>query len=222
MSTKRIHSVTLPDGTVATRTSASRKYEWVVIAKDEGRPIDTTYHTSGEGWYAYRWSSSRDAAEKAAAQWRSWGYPQYPRTVRVVEVVSIEERETKQGTKRPYRVTAWSDLSPYRQHLGGGKTHATLEAARKVALKLQAEHPDAVVQAYDHDGGATYELQAGELVEVEREPRYVKCAGSGQRPTSGKFRSFGRRWQYECHECGDWATYVKSREVLADHHRLTK
>lgn len=210
----RTHTVTLPDGKVETRKSDSREYAWVVIAKDKGRT---------EGWYAYRWSSTRALAEKAAAQWRNWAYPEYPRTVRVVPVESVEEREVKQGSKRPYAV--W-DVSG---HTRGGN-YASLEAARKAALKLQAEHPDSKVKVLDHTHGTfvadvTYELLAGELVEIDRyeyvrpEVSYVRCEGSGQRPQGGKFRSAGRNWEYQCHECGEWARYIKSREVLADHAR---
>lgn len=81
-----IHTVTLPDGRTAKRTSQGRTYAFVVIAEHLGGRID--YDKKGfpfepdgtSAWVALSWSSRRDLAEKDAAQvTRTWN-----RSVQVV------------------------------------------------------------------------------------------------------------------------------------------
>lgn len=80
---KQTFAVTLPDGTVATRTSATKTYTHVVVGYEpshwrDGKPT----------WMTLRWSSSLDLASKEArsAAWRRWLAQNLLREIRVLEV----------------------------------------------------------------------------------------------------------------------------------------
>jgi len=58
------HTATLPDGTVATRTSKTRVYSHVVAVRDHGGP-----------WSAANWCSRQDLAAKYASQQQRYLQP---------------------------------------------------------------------------------------------------------------------------------------------------
>ena len=58
------HTATLPDGTVATRTSKTHVYTHIVAVRDHGGP-----------WSAANWCSRRDLAAKYASQQQQYRQP---------------------------------------------------------------------------------------------------------------------------------------------------
>ena len=58
------HTATLPDGTVATRTSKTHVYTHIVAVRDHGAP-----------WSAANWCSRRDLAAKYASQQQQYRQP---------------------------------------------------------------------------------------------------------------------------------------------------
>ena len=58
------HTATLPDGTVATRTSKTHAYTYIVAVRDHGAP-----------WSAVNWCSRRDLAAKYASQQQQYRQP---------------------------------------------------------------------------------------------------------------------------------------------------
>lgn len=66
---KRKLTVTMPDGTINTRTTAN-DYKFVVAVKVQPESYWATTWPGKSLWGAYRWSTRRDLAEKCANECR--------------------------------------------------------------------------------------------------------------------------------------------------------
>jgi len=86
--TKNIHTVTLADGTTATRTSDNRTYSHaILVTRADGRQT------------AEAWSSRKDLADQAANQWRRPGL-----TVTVVPC-TVEVKTIQKAAHSEFTVT---------------------------------------------------------------------------------------------------------------------